>query len=182
MLSLAISSLTPTFCYFTSPFLQYFLPSHFYSSLLDCPSPYHWTITLASFKSCSKTELQVHFAYPTSRCSTEERSLSFTRKPLGFEIISISCKIFAKHFPDEHHVNHVSCFYLRFIHVWKHTSMLTGPERPRFKVKDILQNKNTKLESIKWHNIQGSKYLQVTSDISSQLLHSCHSLASTTQI
>ena len=28
-------------------------------------------------------------------------------------------------------------------------SMLTGPERPHFKVKDILENKQTKIERIK---------------------------------
>ena len=36
-----------------------------------------------------------------------------------------------------------------------------GPERPRFKVKDILENKQMKIESIKWHT-KGPERLSVS--------------------
>lgn len=62
--------------------------------------PYYWNASWTSSNSCSKSKLQVHFAYPNSRGCTEQKGLSFTRKPYWFEIvISISCKTFAKHFP-----------------------------------------------------------------------------------
>ena len=36
-----------------------------------------------------------------------------------------------------------------------------GPQRPRFKVKDILENKQMKIESIKWHT-KGPERLSVS--------------------
>ena len=85
-----------------------------------------------------KPELRVHFAYPNSRGSTEQKGLSFTRKPLWFEIvISISCKAFAKPFLALTFCQ--SCFTLLTLvySCVERTSMLTGPERTHFKVRDI---------------------------------------------
>ena len=63
------------------------------------PSPLLLGCQLGFFQFLLQNQFQVHFAYPNSRGYTEQKNLSFTRKPLWFEIvISISWKTFAKHF------------------------------------------------------------------------------------
>lgn len=122
--------------------LGHFCISYFHLTSFPVPQialdPYHQNTNLASSNSYSKTELQVHFAYPNSRGSTEQKGLSFIRKPLWFErVISISYKTFAKHFPALTFCQ--SCFTLltQVYSCVERTSMLTGPERTHFKVKDI---------------------------------------------